>query len=118
MTVTLNLAIDEDAPARFQAVAAPDENFEAFIADVAKSAVRDALMRLERQAAGRAEMQAMLDGPRRRFDSEATYQAYREKYGWDDVSHLSREEVEERWDALLDASPPEKGVEAGRLAPV
>jgi len=112
MTVTLDLTIDEEVQARFRAVAAPDEDFNAFLAAAAK----DALARREYQARGRAEMQAMLDGPRRRFDSEATYQAYREKYGWSDLSHLSREEIEERWDALLDASPPEKGVEADRLA--
>ena len=51
-------------------------------------------------------MQAMLDSPRHRFDPEASYQAYREKYGWADLSYLSREELEEQGDALLDAMTP------------
>ena len=110
----MTFTIDEETYARFQAVAAPGENLAAFVA----AAWSEALARRERQAAGRAEMQAMLDAPRRPFDSEATYQAYREKYGWSDLSHLSREEIEERADALLNASPPEKATEADRLASV
>ncbi len=111
MTVTLDVTIDEEVQARFQAVAAPDEDFSAFLAAAAK----DAIARRERQAAGQAEMQAMLDGPRRRFDPAATYQQYRERYGWSDLSHLSREELEEHGDAILDALPPEKIAEARRL---
>ena len=107
MTVT----ISDEVLARFQAVAAPDEDFIAFLEATAK----DALDRRERQTAGRAEMKAMLDGPRHRFDPEASYQAYREKYGWADVSHLSREELEDQGDALLDAMTPEKLAEAKRL---
>lgn len=114
MTVTLDLAIGEDMLARFQAVAAPDEDFSAFLANAAE----DAIVRRERQAAGRAEMQAMLDGPCRPFKSGATYQKYREEYGWSDLSHLTREEIEERWDTLLDALPSEKVAEAEQLAAV
>ena len=111
MTVTIDVPIDKEVQARFQAVAAPDEDFVAFLDAVAK----DAIARRERQAAGRAEMQAMLDGPRRPFDAEAIYQKYREKYGWPDLSHLSHEELEEQGDALLDAMTPEKLAEAKRL---
>ena len=113
MTITLDLAIDEDAPARFQAVAAPDENFDAFLADTAKNAVRDALMRRERQAAGRAEMQAMLDGPR--HTAAEVKERMRLKYGYEDLSHLTRDELMEQAEAALAALPPEKIAEAERL---
>ncbi len=113
MTVTLDLAIDEDAPARFQAIAAPDENFDTFVADTAKNAIRDALMRRERQAAGRAEMQAMLDGPRRpHADSMAEM---RRKYALPAPSHLTHDELVEQAEAALAAMPPEKIAEAERL---
>ena len=107
----MTVIINEEVQARFQAVAAPDEDFNAFL----EAAAKDALARREYLVRGRAEMQAMLDGPRHRFDPEASYQAYREKYGWADLSHLSREELEEQGDALLDAMTPEKLAEAKRL---
>ena len=107
MTVT----IDEEVRARFQAVAAPDEDFAVFLS----AAAQDAIARRERQAAGAAEMQAMLEGPNRPFDAEATYRQYREKYGWPDLSHLSGDELEDHGDMLLAALPPEKQAEAERL---
>ena len=42
--------------------------------EVVAEALDETARRWEREAAGRAEMQAMLDGPRRPFDPEATYQ--------------------------------------------
>ena len=109
MTVTLDLTIDEEVRTRFQAVAAPDEDFNVFLADAAK----DALARRERQAAGRAEMQAMLDGPR--HTAAEVKERMRLKYGYSDFSHLSHEELEDMGDAILDALPPEKIAEAKRL---
>jgi len=95
--------------ARFQAVAAPDEDFNAFL----DAAARDALARRERQAAGRAEMRAMLDGPRRlHADSMAEM---RRKYDLPAPSHLTHDELVEQAEAALAALPPEKIAEAERL---
>ena len=104
----LTITIDEKVQARFQAVAAPEEDFAAFVA----SATQEIITRREQQAKGRAEMQAMLDGPKRPFDADATYQRYREMYGWNDLSSLSRAELQEQGEALSAALPPEKTVEA------
>ncbi len=53
------IALDDALETEIRAVAAPDEDLNAFIAAAAK----DAIARRKRQAAGRAEMQAMIDGP-------------------------------------------------------
>ncbi len=74
----LTISIDEKVQARFQAVAAPEEDFAAFLA----AAAQEALARREWQAKGRSEMQAMLDNPQRTFNARALYQCYQEKYGW------------------------------------
>ena len=105
------LMVDDEVVSRLEAVAAPEED----VASLAKTAMLQFIERRERQAAGHAEMQAMLDGPRRPFDPEASYRRYQDKYGWPDLSHLSREELEERGDAILAALPPEKVAEAERL---
>ena len=95
--------------ARFQAIAAPDEDFTAFL----DAAAKDAIARRERQAVGHAEMQAMLDGPR--HTAAEVKERMRLKYGYSDFSHLSHEELEDMGDAILDALPPEKIAEAKRL---
>ena len=105
------LMVNDEVVSRLEAVAAPDENVTA----LAEAAMMQFIAQRERQAAGRAEMQAMLDGPRYPFDRKASYQKYREKYGWADLSHLTREELEEQGDTILDALPPEKIAEAKRL---
>ncbi len=105
------LMVNDELVSRLEAVAAPDENVTA----LAEAAMMQFIAQRERQAAGRAEMQAMLDGPWHRFDPKESYRKNREKYGWSDLSHLTREELEEQGDALLDAMPPEKLAEAKRL---
>lgn len=100
MTVT----IDEEVKTRFQAVAAPNEDFSAFLA----AAVKDAIIRRERQAAARAEAQAILNGPRQPSDSEATYRKYQEKHGLPDLAHLSGEPLLDDTERLIAAMPPEK----------
>ncbi len=103
-TVTL----DDALQARIQAVAAPEEDFQAFIA----AAAQDLIARRERQAraqqAARTEAQAILNGPSRLFDAEATYRRYKEKYGLPDLSHLAGEELIEDTERLIAAMPPEK----------
>lgn len=96
MTVT----IDEEMQARFQAVAAPDEDFAAFLAAAAK----DAIARRERQAAGRAEMQAMIDGPWHTM-AEVQERA-RLKYGYSDLSHMTREELADDAERIIAAMDP------------
>lgn len=104
----LTITIDEEVQARFQAVAAPEADFTAFLAAAAQAA----LDRMEQQAKGRAEIQAMLDGPRRSHaESMATM---RRKYNLPDFSPLSHEEREAKGDAILEALPPQKIAEAER----
>ncbi len=105
MTVTIN----EDVQTRFQAVAAPEEDFSAFLA----AAAEDAIQRRERQAAGRAEMQAMLDRPRYRHDDSMA--EMRRKYNLPNISHLSHDELVEQTKAALAKLPPEKIAEAEHL---
>ena len=107
----MTVMIDDEVQARFQAVAAPDEDFSAFLAAAAK----DAIARRKWEADGRAEMQAMLDGPRHRFDPDATYRKYKEKFGWDDLPPMTTEELEAQGDAILASLPPEKIAEMERL---
>ena len=109
MIVTIDVPIDKEVQTRFQAVAAPDEDFVAFL----DAAAMDAIARRERKAAGRAEMQAMLDGPR--HTAAEVKVRMRLKYGYSDFSHLSHEELEDMGDAILDAMPPEKIAEAKLL---
>ncbi len=104
----LTITIDEEVQARFQAVAAPEEGFAAFVA----AATQAAIARREWQAKGRAEMQAMLDGLKSLFDPKAPYQRYREMYGWEDLSHLSREELQQQAEALFDSLPSEQAAPA------
>ncbi len=79
-------------------------------------ALAETVRRWEWEAVGRAEMQAMLDGPRRPFDPQASTQNAREKYGWtEDLSPLSNEELRDRYEAGLDALAPEKLAEAKHL---
>ena len=104
----LTITIDEKVQARFQAVAAPEEDFAAFLA----AAAQDALARREWQAKGRAEMQAMLDGPHRSHAESMA--AMRRKYNLPDFSPLSHEERQTKGDAILDALPLEKIAEAER----
>lgn len=105
----LTITIDEEVQARFQAVAAPEEDFTAFLAAAAQSA----LARREWQAKGRAEMQAMLDGPK--YTQAESRERMRQKYGYTGLTGLTREELEEQGDAILATLPPEKIAEAERL---
>ena len=105
----LTITIDEKVQARFQAVAAPEEDFAGFLA----AAAQDALARREWQAKGRAEMQAMLDGPK--YTQAESRERMRQKYGYSGLTHLTHEELEEQGDAILATLPPEKIAEAERL---
>ncbi len=63
------LTVDDEVVSRLEAVAAPEED----VTTLAKTAMIQFIERRERQAAGHAEMQAMLDGPRRSHE-ESIYE--------------------------------------------
>lgn len=69
------VTLDDALPAgdKVRAVAAPEEDLQDFLA----AAAQDLVARRERQAqawaAARAEAQAILNGPSKPFDPEATY---------------------------------------------
>jgi len=96
------ITLDDALQARIRAACAPEEDFQDFIA----AAAQDLLARRERQAQARAAAQAgaqaILNGPTRPFDPEATYRKYKEKY---DLSGAALIEDTER---LIAALPPEK----------
>ncbi len=104
----LTITIDEKVQARFQAVAAPEEDFAAFVA----SATQEVITRREQQAKGRAEMQALFDGPHRSHAESMA--AMRRKYNLPEFSPLSHAEREAKGDAILEALPLEKIAEAER----
>ena len=106
------VTIDDSLAARLRALRDKGDDFSQVVAE----ALDETAQRWEREAAGRAEMQAMLDGPRRPFDPAATYQKYREKFGWtEDLSGLSDEELTANYEAGIAVLPPEKKAEADRL---
>lgn len=86
-TVTL----DDVLQARIQAVAAPEEDFQTLIALAAQEMITRRERQAEAWATAQTEAQAVLNGPHRTFDPEATYQKYQEKYALPDLSHLSGE---------------------------
>ena len=102
------ITLDDALQARIRAACAPEEDVQDFIA----AAAQDLIARRERQAraqqTARAEAQAILNGPSRPFDAEATYRRYKEKYGLPDLSHLAGEELIEDTERLIAAMPPEK----------
>ncbi len=61
------------------------------------------------------KIEAALHGPAHRFDPEAIRKKYREKYGTPDLSHLSREELEQYTEDALSRVDPKKLAEAERL---
>ena len=99
-TVT-TVTLDDEVQTRFQAIAAPDEALDAFVA----AAARDALKRREHEAAGRAEMQAMIDGPWHTL--EESNERMRLKYNLPDLSHMTREELEEDGERIIAAMDPQ-----------
>lgn len=100
-TVTL----DDALQARIQAVAAPEEDFETFIA----AAAQEMIARRERLAAqtkaAQAKAQAILNGPRHTL--EESNERMRAKYDIPDLSHLTREEREADAERIVAALDPQ-----------
>jgi hypothetical protein len=96
----VTITIDDTLEAQFRAVAAPDEDFAAFLAAAAK----DAIARRARQAAGRAEMEAMLNGPWHTMAESS--ERLRVKYGLADLSHMTQEELADDAERVITAMDP------------
>ena len=101
--------VDDALATRLRELQEADGDLETLVADALAEKVR----RLEREAQGRAEMQAMLDGPRHPF--EESHARMRQKFGFPDLSHLSNEELAEQAEATLAEMPAERIAEAQRL---
>lgn len=95
------VTIDAEIQARFAAVAAPDEEFDTFIAQV----IQEALARRERELAARAEAQAILNGPRRPLAESSA--AFRLKYNIPDLSHLTHDEIADDAEHIVAALNPQ-----------
>ena len=106
------ITIDDKLALRLRALREGNEDFNQVVADALAETVR----RWEWEAAGRAEMKKILEGPRFPADPEAAYQRSREKHGWDEnLAALTDEELADRYDAGLAALSPDKAAEAQRM---
>ena len=103
------VTIDDELATRLRALRGGGEDINQVVARALAETVR----RWEWEAAGRAEMQAMLDGPRH-TPAEADERT-RRKYGYPDFSNLTDDELADQAEATLAALPPEKVAEAQRL---
>ena len=103
------VTIDDELATRLRALRDGGDDFNLLVAEALAETVR----RWEWEAAGRAEMRAMLDGPRHTL-AEAEERT-RLKYGFPDLSHLTDDELADQAEATLAALPPEKVAEARRL---
>lgn len=103
------VTIDDALATRLLTVRGTDGDLNTLAAEAIAKTVRD----WEREAQGRAEMQAMLDGPRHTLaEVEARI---RQKHGYPNLSHLTDDELADRAEATLAALPPENVAEARRL---
>ena len=103
------VSVDDALASRLRELQEAEGDLEALVAEALAEKVR----RLEREAQGRAEMQAMLEGPWHPF--EEAHERMRQKFGFPDLSHLTDEELAERAEATLAELPTEKIAEAQRL---
>ncbi len=104
----LMVAIDETMAIRLRELQEMDGDLETLVAD----AVAEKVRRLEREAQGRAEMQAMLDGPW--HPVEESHARMRQKFGFPDLSHLTHEELADQAEAAIAAMDPEVRAELER----
>jgi len=106
---TATVTIDKALATRLRALRETHGDLDTLVSEALAEAVR----RWEREAQGRAEMQAMLDGPRHSF--EESHARMRQKFGFPDLSHLTADELADQAEATLAELPPEKIAEAQRL---
>ncbi|MGI4788682.1 MAG: hypothetical protein ACRYFS_07505 [Janthinobacterium lividum] len=102
------VTIDDALATRLRALRGTDNDFNALVADALAETVR----RWEREALGRAEMQAILDGPHHTLaESNARL---RRKYGYPDLSHLTDDELADQAERTIAAMDPRVRAEAER----
>ena len=102
------VSVDDALASRLRELQEADGDLETLVAEALAEKVR----RLEREAQGRAEMQAMLEGPWHPF--EEAHERIRQKFGFPDLSHLTREELAEQAEATIAAMDPEVRAEMER----
>ncbi len=95
------VTIDDALATRLRLLRDKNDDFDALVADALAETVR----RWEREAAGRAEMQAMLDGPRHTL-AESHARACL-KHGFPDLSHLTRDELADDAERIIAAMDPQ-----------
>ena len=102
------VTIDDALATRLLTVRGTDGDLNALVAEALARTVHD----WEREAQGRAEMQAMLDGPRHTLaEGNARLQ---QRYGFPDLSHLSDDELADRAERTIAAIAPQVRAEAKR----
>ncbi len=102
------VTIDDALATRLLTVRGTDSDLNMLAAEAIAKTVRD----WEREAQGRAEMQAMLDGPHHTLaEVEARM---RQKYGFPDLSHLSDDELADQAEQTIAAMDPQVRAELER----
>ena len=109
----ITVTIDDALAARLRTLRGGENAANVPLEALVAEALAETARRWEREAQGRAEFQAMLDGPRH-TPAEAEAKT-RQKYGYSDLSHLTDDELLDQAEATLAALPPEKVAEARRL---
>lgn len=109
----LNLPSDLEARPRV-AAEARGEDYSRYAAAVLAAALARDDAATEAWERGRAEAQAILDGPFDLFDPTADRRSIKEKYGIEikNLSHFSNEELAVQADAAIAALSPEQRAEA------
>ena len=102
------VTIDDALATRLLTVRGAEGDLDALVAEVLAKTVRD----WEREAQGRAEMQAMLDGPRHTL-TEVKAKS-RRKHGYPDLSHLTRDQIAEQAEQAIAAMDPQARAELER----
>lgn len=103
------IIIDDALATRLRDLRGGENDFNRVVAEALAETVR----RWEWEAAGRAELRAMLDGPRH-TPAEAEERT-RRKHGYPDFTPLTPEELADQAEATLAALPAKNVVEARRL---
>ncbi len=103
------ITIDDALATRLRDLRGGADDFDRVVTEALAEIVR----RWEWEAAGRAELRAMLDGPRH-TPAEAEERT-RRKYGYPDFTLLTAEELADQAEATLNTLPADKVAEARRL---
>ena len=95
------VTIDDALATRLRLLGDKSDDLNALVADM----LAEGLRLREQRAAGRAEMQAMLDGPRHTLAESHARMCL--KHGFPDLSHLTRDELAEDAERIIAAMDPQ-----------